>query len=137
MTQQITGATPYFQVFDMTASVRFYRDVLGFEVVFATPEVGTKEGRFSHFVRLKLGDVDLMLNTAYDSDERPASRDDARWSGHRDVALYIDCADVDALYETLTGRGLKLAPPRIAPYGMKFIQVHDPDGYGLNFHMPA
>ncbi len=46
----LTGATPYIEVFDMIESVAFYRDQLGFEVVFASPEVVTREGRFSHFV---------------------------------------------------------------------------------------
>jgi len=130
---RITGVTPYFQVFDMIESVRFYRDTLGFKVVFASPEVETNEGRFSHFVRLKLGPVELMLNTIYDSNERPPSRNQARASGHRDVTLYIDCSDVDAQHHLLTKRGLDVPPPKIAPYGLKFIAVHDPDGYTLTF----
>jgi uncharacterized glyoxalase superfamily protein PhnB len=128
--------TPYFEVFDMIASVEFYRDLLGFEVVFASPEVETSEGRFSHFVRLRFGNAGLMLNTAYDSNERPAQRDPARWSGHSDVALYIDCADVDSFYETLREREVAIDPPKNARYGMRFIALRDPDGYGLTFQTP-
>jgi uncharacterized glyoxalase superfamily protein PhnB len=135
MTTSFTRTTPYFEVFDMIASVAFYRD-LGFEVVFASPEVETSEGRFSHFVRLRLGDVDLMLNTAYDSNERPPQRVPERWRGHQDVALYIDCDDVDGLYETLRERGVSLAPPVNARYGARFIAVTDPDGYGVTFQTP-
>jgi uncharacterized glyoxalase superfamily protein PhnB len=120
----------------MIASVEYYRDGLGFEVVFASPEVETSEGRFSHFVRLRLGGVELMLNTAYDSDERPPVRDPERWRGHGDVALYIDCADVDRLYATLRERGLSVAPPADARWGARFITLSDPDGYGLTFHAP-
>jgi catechol 2,3-dioxygenase-like lactoylglutathione lyase family enzyme len=74
---QLIGQTPYLEVFDMTASVAFYRGLLGYEVVFASPEVETKEGRFSHFVILRRDKVEIMLNTAYDSNGRPSSRREA------------------------------------------------------------
>ena len=137
MATEWTGLTPYIEVFDMIASVQFYRNILGFEVVFASPEVVTPEGRFSHFMRLRLGRAELMLNTAYDSGERPAGRAAQRWRGHSDVAFYIDCSDVDAYYDVLRQKGVEINPPVIAPYGMKFIQVRDPDGYRLQFHMPV
>jgi glyoxylase I family protein len=101
----------------MNRSLEFYCGVLGFEIVFSSPEVDTREGRFSHFVRLRFGDTELMLNTAYDSNERPALRDAARWAGHADVTLYIDCPDVDALHAEATERGLRAATPRARPWG--------------------
>jgi uncharacterized glyoxalase superfamily protein PhnB len=128
---------PYFEVFDMIASVAFYRDVLGCEVVFSSPQVDTAEGRFSHFVRLRFETSDLFLNTAYDSNERPPVRDEARWRGHADVALYIDCADVDGLHARLRDRGFDVDAPRVTNYGMKTIFLRDPDGYGLNFSTPV
>jgi catechol 2,3-dioxygenase-like lactoylglutathione lyase family enzyme len=42
------GLTPLIGVFDMPTALAFYRDVLGFAVVSASPEVETAEGRFSH-----------------------------------------------------------------------------------------
>jgi glyoxylase I family protein len=126
---------PYFEVFDMIASVAFYRDILGFEQVFASPEVDTAEGRFSHFVRLRFESSDLFLNTAYDSNERPLVRDEARWRGHSDAALYIECGDVDRLYAQLRERGLAVDPPATTGYGVKAIHLRDPDGYGLHFNM--
>lgn len=124
---------PYFQVFDMIESLRFYCGVLGFEVIFSSPEVDTREGRFSHFVRLRFGDAELMLNTTYDSNERPELRDVARWAGHADVALYIDCTDVDALHAETAGRGCTAPPPRVTPWGTRSFQTIDPDGYRLTF----
>jgi glyoxylase I family protein len=132
----LTGLATYFEVFDMTASVAFYRDRLGFEMLFATPEVETAEGRFSHFARLERGPVQLMLNTAYNSNERPPDRSDARWSGCRHLALYIDCDDVPALYEEMAGRGLAADPPAETEYGYLAFTAHDPDGYRLIFHQP-
>ena len=125
--------TPYFQVFDMTESLRFYCGVLGFKVIFSSPEVSTNEGRFSHFVRLRFGRFELMLNTAYDSNERPERRDTSRWAGHADVALYIDCPDVNALHAEIAGRGCNVPPPRATPWGTKSFQTIDPDNYRLTF----
>lgn len=132
----LTGQSPYFEVFDMNASIAFYRDLLGFDVLYATPEVESAEGRFSHFVRVGRGAIDLMLNTAYDSNERPPDRCDARWAGCRHVALYIDCDEVEALYAEMTARGLEADPPAITDYGYLGFSVRDPDGYGLTFHTP-
>jgi len=131
---ELTSAVPYFEVFDMNASVAFYRDLLGFEILFASPEVETAEGRFSHFVRLRRGRVELMLNTAYDSGERPPARTEARWAGCRHVHLYIDCDDVPALYAEATARGLEAEAPAPTGYGYLALGVSDPDGHRLIFH---
>ena len=72
MTFAPLGLTPLIGVFDMLKSLAFYRDILGFEIVSASPEVETAEGRFSHWMWLRFGSAELMLNTQYDSDERPA-----------------------------------------------------------------
>jgi uncharacterized glyoxalase superfamily protein PhnB len=129
MTFSPVGLTPLLGVFDMTRSLAFYRDRLGFEVVMASPEVETAEGRFSHWILLRHGAAELMLNTQYDSNERPASPDRGRQAGHTDVCLFIGCADIDAAYRELSGRGLKADPPELAPYGLKTFSVSDPDGY--------
>lgn len=67
------GLTPLIGVFDMPRALAFYRDVLGFVVVSASPEVETVEGRFSHWIWmwLRFGGAEIMLNTQYDSNERP------------------------------------------------------------------
>ncbi len=57
MTINIRGLTPLLQVYDMPRSMRFYRDVLGFEVVHASPVLA--EG-YSHWVSLRLGAAELM-----------------------------------------------------------------------------
>ncbi len=133
---ELTGATIYIEVFDMMQSVAFYRDRLGFEVMFASPEVVTREGRFSHFVRLRRDRAQLMLNTAYDSNERPLDRSEPRWAGCKHVALYIDCDDVKALYAELIARGLETNPPAKTGYGHLGFSASDPDGYGVTFHQP-
>jgi glyoxylase I family protein len=47
--------------------------------------------------------------------------------------FYISCSDVELAYSELTSRGLKTAPPKVAPYGLKLFSVEDPDGYTIVF----
>ena len=136
MAFEVRGLTPLLQVYDMPTSIRFYRDLLGFQIVTTSPALGG-EDRF-HWVWLRLGSAELMLNTAYEADdERPPGPDRVRVSAHDDTGLFIACPDVDAAYEELSGKGVKVQPPKVAPYGMKQIYLHDPDGYSLCFQWQA
>ncbi len=137
MPLHVTGLCPLIQVHDMPEAMRFYCELLGFSVVDRSPEVETPEGRFSHWARLRLGGAELMLNTAHDAGERPPGRDAARQAAHGDTVLYFGCSDVDGAYETLRAKGLRVKPPRVAPYGMKQLAVRDPDGYQLCFQAEA
>ncbi len=131
----LRGVCPLLQVYDMPTSLRFYRNVLGFEVVSTSPKI--REDYF-HWVRLKQGQAEIMLNTAYESDEeRPAQRDPVRTAAHEDTCLYFGCPDVQAAYEELRRRGAPVQEPKVAPYGMTQMYFLDPDGYALCFQWPA
>jgi len=96
MALDVRGLTPLLQVYDMPTSVRFYREVLGFQVVSTSPEFGPD--RF-HWAMLRLGDAELMLNTAYESDEeRPAVPEATRVAAHDDTGLFLGCANIDEAY---------------------------------------
>lgn len=129
MNVQLSGLTPLLQVYDMNESVRFYHEMLGFEVGQHSPEIEAAEGRYFHWAWLHHGEAELMLNTAYDENERPAARDPAREDAHQDVCLYMGCPDPDAAYAELKARGLDLEPPKTAPYGIRQLLLRDPDGY--------
>ena len=133
---ELRGATTLLEVYDMPTSVHFYRDVLGFTIVNTSPPLGG-EDRF-HWVWLRSDKVDLMLNGAYETDEeRPPSPDPMRVSAHGDTCLYFACPDVDAAYEELSSKGVAVKEPKVAPYGMKQMYLHDPDGYNLCFQWSA
>jgi catechol 2,3-dioxygenase-like lactoylglutathione lyase family enzyme len=134
MSLEIRGMAPLLSVFDMPTSVRFYRDVLGFEVVSTSARA---EGAPYGWALLRHGEVEVMLNTAYDDDQRPATPDASRIESHQDTCLYFGCPDPDGAFEYLRGRGVKLQPPKTAYYGMRQLYVHDPDGYNLCFQWPA
>ena len=129
---EIRGMAPLLEVFDMPTSLRFYRDVLGFEVVGRS---GPDDN--CGWVLLRLRDVELMLNTAYEDDERPANPDPLRVRAHHDTALFFGCPDVDAAYAHLRERGIQMEPPSNAPYGMRQLYLRDPDGFNLCFQWPV
>jgi glyoxylase I family protein len=132
---EVRGICPLLQVYDMPASVRFYRDTLGFELVNTSPNLGG-EDKF-HWCLLRLCGCDVMLNTAYEFDEeRPVPADTARVAAHQDACIYFSAPDVDAVFEALRAKGLRLKPPNVS-HGMKGFYLRDPDGYGLCFHWPA
>lgn len=132
MAIRVTGMTPLIQVFDMTTSVTFYRDVLGFELV-----QRSEEGNHLDWCLLKLDATRLMLNTAYEKEFRPPAADPARVAAHDDTALFFECRDVDAAYTCLQSKGIRLEPPKVAPYGMKQLYLKDPDGYVICFQWPS
>ena len=128
---RISGLTPLIQVFDMPTSVTFYRDVMGFELV-----MSSRPGNHFDWALLQADGASLLLNTAYEADERPAVPDSTRRAGHGDTTLYFGCPNVDEAYEYLRSKGVAVEKPVIRDYGMKQLTVIDPDGYGLCFQHP-
>ena len=136
MPPRLSGLRPLLQVFDMLESVRFYREHLGFEVAQQSPWL---ERPYPHFnwALLKTDDVQLMLNTASEADERPAKREAVRCASHRDVGLFFGCSDVDGAYEALKHAGVAREPPKVTHYGMKQLYFRDPDGFEICLQWPA
>jgi catechol 2,3-dioxygenase-like lactoylglutathione lyase family enzyme len=126
MSLAITGSVTLLQVFDMPTSLHFYRDLLGFQVV-----QRSQPGDDCGWAWLRLNEVALMLNTAYEPAHRPAHPDPARIQAHEDVTLYFGCPDVDAAYSFLQSIGIPASEPKTAPYGMRQLSFRDPDGYGI------
>jgi glyoxylase I family protein len=124
----VDNLTPLLQVFDMRASLAFYRDVLGFEV-----EAQSEAGDDFDWGLFRLGPATLMLNTAYERDKRPAEPDASRRAAHEDTALFFYCPDVDAVFRLLTECGVTVKPPVTTRYGMRQLYLSDPDGYVLCF----
>ena len=132
MSLTIGGLCPLLQVFDMPTSLRFYCDVLGFTATSPVPDDGRCD-----WVLLELNGSELMLNTAYEEDERPDVPDPVRKEAHKDVALFFDCADVDEAYKALVQKGLVVKQPVVRDYGMKQLYLYDPDGYEICLQHPV
>ena len=134
MTIDVRGVCTLVLVFDMPTSLKFYRDVLGFDVVATNDD---EAGDNVDWCYLRLGKTELMLNGMYEGPERPPAPDKKRTAAHSDVCLYFGCPDVDAAYHYLRAKGLDVKEPRVAPYGMKQLYLLDPDGYNLCFQWEA
>lgn len=124
----LNGLIPMFEVFDLPKSVAFYRDVLGFEMV---------SGDESFWCMLKSGVTTIMLNTAYEADERPPAPDAARVRGHGDASLYLSTPDPAAVYAQLSAKGWPATEPAVTGYGMREVKTKDPDGFPLSFICPV
>jgi len=130
----LKGMAPLLQVFDMPASLHFYRDILGFEVISLSNDA---EGDKAYWAWLKHSGIEVMLNEMYERDQRPAEPGAQRTAAHYDTSIYFGCPNVEATYEYLTGKGLTLKKPFITGYNFKALYVTDPDGYLLVFHWPV
>ena len=134
MAIEVRGVCTLLQVFDMPTALRFYRDVLGFEVVnTSNPRAGDR----IDWCHLRLDKSEVMLNTAYEGPERPLTPEASRVAAHADTCLYFGCPDVDGAYGYLRVSGVDVQEPTIAHYGMKQLYVTDPDGYLLCFQWQA
>jgi glyoxylase I family protein len=129
----IRGMAPLLQVFDMPTSIKFYCEVLGFEII----STDGKTAPHFDWALLRRNGVELMLNTAYEAPERPPGPEPARVAAQKILGLFFGCPDVKAAYRQLTGMGVRATKPSVRPYGMKQRNVTDPDGYGLCFQWQA
>ncbi len=71
----IHGMTPLLQVFDMATSLKFYCDILGFEILQTD---GNTTAPNHNWAWLRFNSVELMLNTAYEYYTRPPAPDPNR-----------------------------------------------------------
>lgn len=134
---EIEGISPLLQVYDMQTAVRFYTEVLGFELGTHSPIVKSPQGDYFHWAMLRLKNATLMLNTAYDEGERPPQPDARRVAAHEDTSLYFGCPDVDAVYNHVVRVGVTVRnKPANMGYGLRALTIQDPDGYNITFHGP-
>lgn len=132
MNHLIKGMAPLVQVFDMPKAIHFYRDIIGFKLMQTSADTDDCD-----WCLLELNNIQLMLNTAYEKEYRPAIPDVTRIQHHADTALYFGAPDIDALYQYFVSKNISLKQPYITGYGFKAIDLEDPDGYHLCFHWPV
>ena len=113
--ERISAVT--FRVSNMKASVQFYRDVLGMEVLYGG------EGAF--FSSLRAGEADsAILNLEHCEPVNGWGR------------LIFHVADVDALWRRFNDLGFEPEKPQNASWGERYFHLLDPDGHELSFARP-
>ena len=110
--EKISAVT--FRVLNMKASVQFYRDVLGMEVVFG--------GEHAGFSSLRAEDTQSAILNLEEGD---------RVTDWGRMIFYV--ADVDAFWTYLKERGFHPESPRDASWGERYFHMSDPDGHELSF----
>jgi uncharacterized glyoxalase superfamily protein PhnB len=113
---------------DLSASIRFYRDAIGFAVVHSFEHQGKPVGAV-----LVAGDCRIILN-----------QDDGQlgWDRIKGQGFYLqinvpDPADVDAAAERIKATGSALLDePSDRPWGARMFQFRDLDGFKLGVSCP-
>ena len=119
----ISGVAPFFIVADVPATLAFYRDKLGFNVVFRGP---TPEDEFFGIVRR---DAAMIMFKALEVEPVPNYRRRPTFSWD----AYFDVPDPDALAAEFAGRGVPFSIPITEGDGLRGFVIEDLDGYGLYF----
>jgi len=126
---QLDYVAPFFIVRDVTPSVAFYTDRLGFEVAFLGPDDDP------YFAVLKRDGVWLMLKAITPEvlpTPNPNRHHWARWDA------YISTPDPDALAEEFASHGVSFREPLgVNSDNLRGFEVMDADGYVLYFGRPV
>ena len=101
----------------MKASVQFYRNVLGMELLYG--------GEQSSFSSLRANDSESVILNLEQGDGV------SRWG-----RIIFHVTDVDAFWKVLKGAGFYPEIPQDASWGERFFHVRDPDGHELSFAHP-
>ena len=108
---------------DMAAMVRFYRDVLGFEI---------KEGENAVTVYLIKNGTLFMLYERKNFEKMTNRKYEylKGLNGHFEIALYVDTfEEVDAEYAKAVEKGAQsILEPTTEPWGQRTCYIADPEG---------
>ena len=108
---------------DMGKMIRFYRDVLGFEI---------KEDENTSNVYLIKDDTLFLLYGRNDFEKMTSRKYEyiKGLNGHFEIALYVDTfEEVDKAYEEVISKGaVSVLPPETEPWGQRTCYIADPEG---------
>ena len=108
---------------DMPKMIKFYRDVLGFEIKENENAVNVyliKDGTL--FMLYERKNFEKMTNRKYEYIEG--------YNGHFEIALYVDTfEEVDQKYNEVIEKGAKsILEPVTEPWGQRTCYIADPEG---------
>ena len=108
---------------DMPKMIKFYRDVLGFEIkedVNAKNVYLIKDGTL--FMLYERKNFEKMTNRKYEYIKG--------YNGHFEIALYVDTfEEVDQKYQEVINKGARsILEPEMEPWGQRTCYIADPEG---------
>ncbi|GLC25896.1 VOC family protein [Roseisolibacter agri] len=126
---RLGDVAPFFIVRDVLPSIAFYRDRLGFQVVYVGP---TDDDPY--FAMVQRDGVSFMLKAITPEVQptpNPSRHPWARWDA------YVHTPDPDALADELTARGVPFHEPLgVNSDRLRGFEIMDADGYVLYFGRP-
>jgi uncharacterized glyoxalase superfamily protein PhnB len=123
---ELKKLTPNLIVSDVSRSLAFYQDVLGFERTHIVPD----EPPYV-FAGVVSGPVEIFLNAPEPAmTEYPAFRDQPIGGT---LTLFIEVADIERVYASLKDRVEVVMPFEKKWYGVTEFAFKDPDGYLITF----
>lgn len=108
---------------DMPTMVRFYRDVLDFEI--------QEDENTQNVYLIKNGTLFMLYERRNFENLTHRRYEYAKGlNGHSELALYVDTfAEVDACYERVVAKGAApVLPPEDEPWGQRTCYIADPEG---------
>jgi catechol 2,3-dioxygenase-like lactoylglutathione lyase family enzyme len=124
---EISGISPFFIVSNLASALSFYRDRLGFEIIFQGPA----DDPFFGIVRR--GGATIMLKDLGVDPLPNYKREPAHsWDD------YVCVQDPDALAAEFASRNIQFSEPlKDTDDGLRGFELKDADGYGLFFGRPG
>ena len=127
---RIVGIAPLFVVNNVPATLAFYRDLLGFEVMFQGPEPDD-----IFFGMVERGGAMIMFKAIGVAPVPNCTRDIKQ--GHAPWDAYICASDPDALAAEFASRNVEFFKPlHINSDNLRGFEVKDPNGYVFYFGRP-
>lgn len=124
----VKQAVPFFNVTDMTASLRFYVDGLGFQMTHHWIDQGKLQ-----WCWLKIGEAAIMLQE-YRKEGHGGRKPEGKLG--LGVVISFQCQDALAIYREARNRGIQASRPFVGN-AMWVTGMDDPDGYHLEFESPT
>lgn len=132
----MAALVPEFAVSNITKSLKFYVDILGFQIKYQRPEEG--------FAYLNIGAAELMLDQLNQGRDFNLDEKLPTYPFGRGLNVQIKVDDLTPMLAAITKNNLNLYLPLEEKYyrkddkevGQKQFVIADPDGYLLRFYQP-
>lgn len=132
----MAALVPEFAVSNITKSLKFYVDILGFQIKYQRPEEG--------FAYLNIGAAELMLDQLGTGRDFNINEKPPKYPFGHGLNVQIKVDDLTPMLAAITKNNLNLCLPVEEKYyrkddkevGQKQFVIADPDGYLLRFYQP-